>query len=362
MQFHHISYAQSVSFGAGEATGNLLREVERLNSKRPLLIHAPETAELAENVIGSLQLVARISEAPQHVPVAAAKAARMTARTSEADLLISVGGGSATGLAKAVALELGLPIIAVPTTYAGSEATWMWGMTENGEKKTGSDSVVLPSAVVYDSDLLKGLPTSMAAASALNAVAHCVDSFWAPKANPITSAEAASGLDALARGIELLSAAPDSVEGRDACLFGTYLSARAFAASGSGLHHKICHVLGGAYNMPHAQTHATVLPYVVAQTVPHAPEARRLLARALGTTEEGVVEAVSELRVTAGAKYTLEELGLPAEGIGVIAKKVASAVPAGHPGPKDEEHLRALIEAAWSGASPLDLIADSAAV
>ena len=195
-----------------------------------------------------------------HVPVEVAERARAVARDHDADVVVCVGGGSTTGLAKAVALTTGLPIIAVPTTYAGSEATDVWGLTEAGRKTTGVDRRVLPGRSSTTRALMLGLPVATSVASGLNAVAHCVDSMWAPRTDPIDQALALEGIRAVAAGLPRVVTDPSGLGGREQTLYGAYLSAVAFASAGSGLHHKICHVLGGMFNLPHAETHAVVLP------------------------------------------------------------------------------------------------------
>jgi hypothetical protein len=153
----------------------------------------------------------------------------------------------------------------VPTTYAGSEATNVWGLTGPAGKRTGSDDRVLPETVVYDPDLVASLPPELAAASGLNAVAHCVDALWGPHCDPIDEALAGEGLRALNDGLR--AGIPARIQ------YGCYLAAVAFASAGSGLHHRICHVLGGRFGLPHAATHAIVLPYVVAYNAVAAPDA-----------------------------------------------------------------------------------------
>jgi maleylacetate reductase len=176
-------------------------------------------------------------------------------------------------MAKAIALTTGLPIIAIPTTYAGSEATNVWGLTEAGAKTTGVDDRVLPTTVIYDAALTFSLPLDLTVASGINALAHCIDSMWAPRADPINQALAVEGIRALTEGLPSLVSNPSSVDGREGALYGGYLSALAFASAGSGLHHKICHVLGGAFGLPHAKTHSAVLPQVLSFNGPFAPDA-----------------------------------------------------------------------------------------
>jgi maleylacetate reductase len=185
VHFVHETLPQRVRFVPGDAAGGVKAEVERLGAARLMVIAAPAEAGLADQVMSGLPTVLRHDEVVMHVPVEVAGRARAAAVGHEVDAVVSVGGGSTTGLAKAVAMTTGLPIVAVPTTYAGSEATPVWGLTEAGRKTTGTDPVVLPRAIVYDATLLRSLPMEMSVASGLNALAHCVDSLWAPQSDPI---------------------------------------------------------------------------------------------------------------------------------------------------------------------------------
>jgi alcohol dehydrogenase class IV len=292
----------------------------------------------------------RHDDVVMHVPVEVADRARAAAVRGDADVLVSVGGGSTTGLAKAVALTTGLPIIAVPTTYAGSEATPVWGLTEGAKKTTGTDKRVLPRVIVYDAALTMSLPVDMSVASGLNALAHCVDSMWAPGADPINAAFAAEGIRSLAAGLPKVVADPMDLDGREHALYAAYLSATAFASAGSGLHHKICHVLGGKYNLPHAQTHATVLPYVLAFNGPAAPAAERRIAEAFGVASalDGLVALKRELN----APHALADYGFTVESVPEAAAAILPSVPPSNPRAVTAEDLRSLLLAAWSGADP----------
>ncbi|MGW6934603.1 maleylacetate reductase [Lentzea sp. NPDC054927] len=337
MKFDHTTLGQRVLFGTGEAAATLAAEVERLGARRVLLIG--EEAIAAE-VAAKIDVVARCTDVAPHVPVANAERARAQAASSNADLLVSVGGGSTTGLAKAVALTTGLPIVAVPTTYAGSEATNVWGLTEAARKTTGSDDRVLPVTVVYDATLTASLPPELAIASGCNALAHCVDSMWAPRADPINQALAAEGIRALSSGLRQIT----GLDGREQTLYGAYLSAVAFASAGSGLHHKICHVLGGAYNLPHAATHTAVLPYVLAFNAPAAPEAARRITEALGAPD------LTSLYSDIGASHVLHGVPDAAE----AARLILPSVPPSNPRPVSEADLTALLAAAQAGQNPTE--------
>ena len=241
----------------------------------------------------------------------------------------------------------GLPVVAVPTTYAGSEATNVWGLTEGGTKTTGVDDKVLPRSIVYDATLLTSLPGDLAVASGLNALAHCVDSMWGPRADPIDRALAGEGIRALAEGLPQVAADPAAVEGVEQTLCGAYLAAVAFASAGSGMHHKICHVLGGMFDLPHAQTHAVVLPHVLAFNARSAPEAERRIAAAFGST--GAVEGLAALRAAVDAPRALRDYGMPEDGIAKAVPPILAAVPSNNPTPVNEQNLTALLRAAWEG-------------
>jgi alcohol dehydrogenase class IV len=226
----------------------------------------------------------------------------------------------------------------------------MWGLTEGARKTTGVDDKVLPRAIVYDAALTLGLPVQLSVASGLNALAHCVDSMWAPRVDPIDRALAAEGIRALRLGLPPVVKEPTGTEGREYALYGAYLSARAFASAGSGLHHKICHVLGGMFNLPHAQTHAVVLPHVLAYNAPYADEARRLIAAAFDTPD--AVEGLRLLREELDAPRALRDLGMPEDGISAAADAVLAAVPPGNPRPVNRENITELLHAAWEGTNP----------
>ncbi|MFJ4761492.1 iron-containing alcohol dehydrogenase [Kocuria marina] len=282
MVFEHTILGQRVLFGSGKAAEHLAAELDRLGATRPMIIAGEHEAELVRQVAERAQPALTWNDVVQHVPVELAERARDAAREADVDALVTVGGGSTTGLGKAIALTSGLPLLAVPTTYAGSEATSMWGMTEDRTKSTGLDPKVLPEAVIYDAELSRSLPVGLSVASGLNGLAHCVDSLWAPKADPINQAHALEGARALAIALRGIVKDPEDMHAREQALYGCYLSALSFASAGSGIHHKIAHVLGGTFNLPHAETHATVLPYVLAFNAPAVPELAGRLAAALG--------------------------------------------------------------------------------
>lgn len=350
LTFDHVTLGQRVLFGSGRAAENLAAEVARLGANRVMVIAGDFELPMARDVAANIDVTVFHSDVVMHVPVATAEAARAVAAEYDIDVLVCVGGGSTTGLAKAVALTTGLPIIAVPTTYAGSEATNVWGLTEAARKTTGVDDRVLPVTVIYDSALTMSLPVEMSVASGLNGMAHCIDSLWAPKADPINAAMAAEGIRALAAGLPKIVADSGDVAGRDEALYGAYLAAVSFASAGSGLHHKICHVLGGTFNLPHAQTHATVLPYVLAFNAPCAPVAEQRAAAAFGTAT--AVEGLQRLREQVSAPRRLADYGFTEAGIGQAVSIIMEKLPAGNPREVTVDNLTVLLTAALEGSDP----------
>jgi maleylacetate reductase len=344
--FEHETKGQRVLFGSGRAAGHLGAEIARLGSVAPLVIAGARHHELIADA--GLADATRYSRIVEHVPIEVADDASCVAISSGADLVIAIGGGSVTGLAKAVALTSRLPIVAVPTTFAGSEATDVWGLTEHGRKRTGTDPGVLPVTVIYDAELLAGLPVGLAAASGLNAVAHCVDAMWGPHADPISAALAMEGLRALRCGLPgVLSGESDAAE---LALYGCYLAAVAFASAGSGLHHKICHVLGGSFGLPHAATHAIVLPHVLAFNGPYAVAAVERIAAALDDPDAS--DGLDRLRASLNAPGSLREIGLQDDDIPAAAMLILAEVPPTNPRPVNGAALTELLRAAWSGSDP----------
>lgn len=350
LEFSHVTLGQRVHFGSGKAAKLLAAEVTRMGARKVMVIAADAESGVAESLARDFNVALSYNDVSPHVPIHKAEKARSAAKEYGIDLLVSVGGGSTTGLAKAIALTTGLPIVAVPTTYAGSEATNVWGLTEGARKTTGVDDRVLPATVIYDAGLTLSLPVGLSVASGLNALAHCVDSMWAPRADPLNAALGAEGIRALNRGLPLIKQDPRGIEGREMALYGAYLSAVAFASAGSGLHHKICHVLGGTWNMPHAETHATLLPYVLAFNAPEAPEAAARIAGAFGADDAS--EGLCRLRGALDAPRALEDLGFKAEYIPEAVQIILPTIPKSNPRKPTPENLTALLSAALTGDNP----------
>lgn len=353
LRFKHTTLGQRVVFGSHKAAEHLAAEVARLDARRVMMVAAEPEQMIAQQVAAEIDVALEYSDVVMHVPIEVAKRARAAAEAASIDLIVSVGGGSTTGLSKAIALTNDLPIIAVPTTYAGSEATNVWGLTENERKTTGVDDRVLPQVVIYDAALTVSLPVEMSIASGLNGMAHCIDSLWGPHADPINAAMATEGIRALNSGLPQIMDDLQGIEGREKALYGAYLSAVAFASAGSGLHHKICHVLGGTFNLPHAQTHATVLPYVLGFNAPEAPEAADRIAAAFGS--DNAIEGLQTLRNRVSAPKALKDYGFTAEGIPTAVDLVLGVVPANNPRQATKANLTALLQAALTGSDPAEL-------
>ena len=241
-------------------------------------------------------------------------------------------------------------------TFGGAAVTPVWGMTEGRRKTTGTDPRVLPRVVVYDPDLTLTLPPAITGPSAMNAIAHCVEAFYAPGANPITDLVAEAGIRALAAGVPVAVARPEDPSGRSETLYGAYLAGSAFAVAGSGLHHKVCHVLGGAYDLPHAELHTVVLPQVVAFQAPALPEVMRRIAGALGALgRHGAATGLHDLALAIGAPTALREIGMREENLDEAVGLVLEKVPADNPRPVAEADVRQLLRDAFTGRRPAGL-------
>jgi maleylacetate reductase len=348
--FVHVSLPNRIVLAPG-ALDRVPEELSLLGIDRALLINTravQDDADLLEQALGD-RFAGRLGDVRQHVPTERAEAARSKAAEVRATGVVALGGGSAIGLAKAIALTSGLPILAVPTTYAGSEMTPVWGETIAGDKRTGSDPVVRPKTVVYDPLLSRGLPLKMTAASIANALAHCVEAVWTPKADPITEVTAVEGARALREGLQAVLTNPLDLDARGNLLYGACLAGSALASAGTGLHHKVCHLLGGTYNLPHAETHAAVLPQITLLNATAVPRAKARLEAALETDD--LATGLFDLFKAAGIPTSLRELGLTSEQAQKSAARLAGQnLP--NPVPVDEATLRLVLERAWTGERP----------
>jgi maleylacetate reductase len=287
--------------------------------------------------------------AVMHVPVETAQEGVAAALAAGADGLVAAGGGSTLGLAKAIALETSLPILAIPTTYAGSEVTPIYGMTSAGEKKTGKSYRVLPRTVIYDACLTLTLPAALSATSGLNAIAHAAEGLYAQDANPVMSLFAEEGIRSLAHALPRIVEQPDDIAAREAAQYGAWLCGTVLGSVGMALHHKLCHTLGGMFDLPHAETHAVMLPYSMAFNLPAAPAAHERLCRALDTPEPAT--SLYELGRSLHAPASLKALGLRAADIPTAAAAAMQA-PYYNPRPLSYEAVHRLLTSAFDGMRP----------
>jgi alcohol dehydrogenase class IV len=340
--FVHQGSLSRIIFGV-DSVQSIPEEIERLTAKRALVLctaHQREQAEAIAETISS-RVAGIFDGAEMHVPIEVARQARQAAGSLGADCAIAIGGGSTIGLGKAIALESGLPIIAVPTTYAGSEVTPIFGLTEGGVKKTGRDPKVLPRTVIYDPRLT--------VTSAMNAIAHAAEGLYAYDGNPVLDLMAEEGIRASAASLEPLAMNPADLEARSDALYGAWLCGTVLGSVAMGLHHKLCHTLGGTFNLPHAEVHTVILPHALAYNFDAAPAAMRRIARALGKAD--VPQAVHDLARKHGAPTSLREIGMTADGLDRAADLAVSNQ---YPNPRSLERtaLRALLQRAFDGVSP----------
>ena len=348
--FVYTGLPARVVFGAG-SLAQLPAELDRLGAKRALLISTPEQKNSLDEVARALgpRSAGAYDKAAMHVPVEVAQDARRVAAELGADCCVTVGGGSTTGLGKAIALTSTLPILAVPTTYAGSEMTPIYGLTEGGMKKTGRDARVLPKTVIYDPQLTLSLPAALSASSGMNAIAHCVEALYAADANPIISLIAEEGIRALASSLPRIMKNTQDLEGRGDALYGAWLAGIALGSAGMALHHKLCHILGG-FGLPHAETHSIVLPHAMKYNSEAAPAAMRSIVRALGE-KETAAGAVWDLESRLGLAMKLKDIGMKEADI-ERAAKIATEAP--YPNPRKVEFgpVLALLRDAFEGRRP----------
>jgi alcohol dehydrogenase class IV len=348
--FTYNALPSRVIFGVG-SSAQLGAEIDRLGATRALVLCTPEQVETATAIVGSLgdRVAGLFARAVMHVPIETAREARAEATRIGADCCVAVGGGSTTGLGKAIALVTDLPIVAIPTTYAGSEMTPIYGLTEAGQKKTGRDARVLPKTVIYDPELTLSLPPELSAASGMNAIAHAVEALYAHDTNPIVELMAEECIRALGSALPRIVATPTDLEARADALYGAWLGGSVLGAVAMSMHHKLCHTLGGSYNLPHAQTHAIMIAHVAAYNAAAAPRALARVARALDASN--AAQALFDLRARLGLPATLADIGMPADGLDDAASR-ATRDPYANPRPVAYDAVRALLQDAFDGRRP----------
>lgn len=345
----HASNAR-ILFGAGTLE-RLSVEIERLERSRVLILSTTlqsGDAYSVEELLGD-RGVAVFDKAVMHTPVDVTEAAIEVVEQNKIDCLVAIGGGSTTGLSKAISYRTGLPQIVLPTTYAGSEMTPILGQTEDGLKTTLSDPKIVPDTVIYDVNLTLGLPAGMSGTSGINAIAHAVEALYAENRNDATSEMAEEGIRRLASALPIIAGNPRDVSARTDALFGAALCGCCLASAGMSLHHKLCHTLGGSFGLPHAETHTAVLPHATQYNANDEPEVMRRIATALDGAHAPA--ALFSLGQAVGAEMALRDLGFREEDLDKAAD-LAVQQPYWNPRPIERGAIRQLLQKAWAGERP----------
>ncbi|MET7993711.1 maleylacetate reductase [Amycolatopsis sp. NPDC005232] len=358
----HNATPPRVVFGPGTSAG-LRDEVERLGASRALVVTTPGRTELGDRFATAIgdRCAGLLPEAVSQVPVELTRRGAEKAESRGADCLVAIGGGAATGLCKGIAYLSGLPIIAVPTTYSGSEMTGFCGMTADGVKRMHESLAMRPSTVIYDAELSLSLPPATSASSAMNALAHCIDAIYLPSLSPLIAPAAVEGARVVATTLPALLANPGDLALRNEMLYGAYLSGAALTG-GFAMQHAIAHMLGGSYDVEHGVAHAVVLPYVTDHLVRHAPGPLGRIAAALGTDD--LAGALWDLATGSGLPVRLADVGFGPgdEDRAVEIATTADGAPAtldthdggraGNPAPVTPDAVRAILRAAADGTRP----------
>lgn len=339
----------TIIFGRGSST-KVSEWVERTGRSRAVVLSTPQQEQDARALADRLGAVCVgvYPGAVMHTPTDITDKAVDYVTSAGADCLIALGGGSTTGLGKAISWRTGLTQIVIPTTYAGSEVTSILGETKDGLKTTFKDRKILPGVVIYDPDLTIGLPIAMSVTSGLNAIAHAAEALYAADRNPVSSLMAAEGMRALARSLPVISGDAQNAEARSDALYGAWLCGTVLGTVGMALHHKICHTLGGSFGMPHAETHAVMLPHTIGFNALAVTELTRPIADIFGGTPgQGLFDFARSI----GAPMSLRELGF-AEADLDRATEIAASSPYPNPRPFDRQSLSTLLRQAWNGDRP----------
>ncbi len=341
---------QTVAFGAGQRryAGEHLRAV---GCDRVLILTTPQQSDLGLELAETLGPMAAgvFSKATMHTPTNVTEEALTHLSQSGADSVLSVGGGSTIGLGKALVLHTDIGHLALPTTYAGSECTPILGQTENGKKTTMSDPKLRPGIVLYDAELVSTLPVGMTVTSALNAMAHAVEALYAEDRTEAATELALEGIAAFQRALSVVMENPADLEARQATQEGAWACGTVLGQVGMALHHKLCHTLGGALNLPHAETHAIILPHATAYNEPAAAAELAPILELLGGQEPG--KALWDLAKSLNAPMALKELGVAEHDLDRVAE-LATQNPYWNPREITKDGIRALLGRAWVGAAP----------
>ena len=341
--------AVRVRFGE-PALSIIADEVAALGCSRALVLSTSNQAATAEAFAAAIgdHSVGVYAHAMMHTPLSVTEAALAHAKAVGADCFVAVGGGSTTGLGKALALRTDLPQIVVPTTYAGSEATAILGQTEGGRKTTITDPRVQPEVIIYDAELVRSLPVGLTVASGLNAMAHAAEGLYARDRNPISTVLAREGLAALIHALPQVVVNPNDLTARSETLYGAWLCGTVLGQVGMALHHKLCHTLGGSFDLPHAETHAIILPHAIGYNAVVVPDLLAPLGDLLGGNP---ALRLHEFALALKAPMALRDLGLPEDALDRAAN-LATENPYWNPRPIERAPIRALLQAAWEGAAP----------
>jgi maleylacetate reductase len=342
--------ATKVIFGQGTLAqvGDAVRSLGR---GKALVLSTPQQADQARDVTERLGPLSAglFTEAAMHTPVDVTERAVSAYHASGADCVVSIGGGSTTGLGKAIAVRTGADQVVIPTTFAGSEMTDILGETDKGEKTTRRDPAIRPELVIYDVDLTLGLPIPMTVTSALNAIAHAVEGLYAADANPITDMMAIDSIRAFKRGLPKVVADPSDTGARAEVLYGAWLGSTTLGYVSMALHHKLCHVLGGSFGLPHAETHAIMLPHSAGFNAVAVPEKLRPVADLMGGSVGG---GLWDFAKTLGAPLRLSDLGLEEAELDRAAD-MATRQPYDNPRRFTRDDIKTILTAAWRGTRPV---------
>ncbi|KAL6702372.1 hypothetical protein ACN47E_002497 [Coniothyrium glycines] len=325
-------------------------ELTRQGLKAALILSTPQQVNEAEKVAALLGSSAAgvFSNATMHTPITITNQALTQAKEKHADCVISVGGGSTIGLGKAISVRTSLPHISIPTTYAGSEMTPILGETVDGVKTTRSDPKILPRTVIYDVNLTTSLPQQLSATSGVNAIAHAIEALYAPDTNPIIRLLAKEGIGALAESLPIIVNDGANISARSTALYGAWLCGQCLGSTTMSLHHKLCHVVGGSFNLPHAETHTILLPHTVAYNAPAIPEASKDMVAVLPGADGDCIRGLNKLIEGLGVGKALKDYGMKEEDIDKAAE-IALRNPYANPRPIVQDKIRELIRRAWAG-------------
>ena len=348
-EFTFPGISTRVIFGSG-TIAQAGHEIERLNHKKALILstaHQKSEAQALAAQLGALS-AGVFAGAVMHTPTDVTETALAAFKASGATAIVALGGGSTTGLGKAIALRSGADQIVIPTTYAGSEMTDILGETENGAKTTKRDAAIRPETVIYDVNLTLTLPVAMTVTSALNAIAHGVEALYAPDRNPVIEQMCLAAFRSFSDALPVVMKDPSNLQARGQVLCGAWLCSIALGYVSMALHHKLCHVLGGSFGMPHAETHAVMISHSTAFNAVAVPELLKPIGDIFGGSPGG---GLYDFAKSLSAPMSLAELGFAETDIDKAAD-IATLNPYTNPRPFGRDEIRALLQDAWSGERP----------